>query len=83
VYNRGGLWRIEPIVVALFLTVASTSSIARAFGAADSLKEGCPAGDAIGPGRIDATMIDQFSPTVLSLHHSTPSSRKNWLGGVS
>jgi hypothetical protein len=83
VYNRGGLWRIAPIVVALFLTVASTSAMARVFCAADTPNRGCPAGAAVDPDRIDATLIGQFSPAMPSLRHSTPSSRTNSLGGVS
>jgi len=83
VYNRAGLWRIGPIVVALFLTVASTSAMARAFRATDAPNKGCSAGDAVDPDRMDATRIGHFSPAMLSLRHSTLSSRTNSLGGVS
>jgi hypothetical protein len=55
VYSRAGLWRIAPIVVALFLTAASTSVFARELRAARA---------AVSPDRIQAKLTGQSSAMV-------------------
>jgi hypothetical protein len=64
VYSRAGLWRIAPIVVALFLTAAPTSAFAWEFRAADA---------AISPDRIQTVLTGQSSgmmPLSFSSTHS-------------
>jgi hypothetical protein len=55
VYSRAGLWRIAAIVVALFLTAASTGAVAREIRAAHA---------AISPDRIQAKLTGQSSAMV-------------------
>jgi hypothetical protein len=64
VYSRAGLWRIAPIVVALFWTAASTSASACGFHPVDA---------GIAPDRIQTELIGQSSamlPFSLSSTHS-------------
>jgi hypothetical protein len=64
VYSCAGLWRIAPIVVALFPTAASTDAVVREIRAVFA---------AISPDRIQAKLTGQSSAMVPFSLSSTPS----------
>jgi hypothetical protein len=65
VYSRAGLWRIAPIVVALFLTAAPTSALVRELRAADAANR---------PDHVQTVLTGQ-SPAMMPFSSSSTQSR--------